>query len=257
MKRATLDFGSKQGVCQPLRIEAEPRAASSQAAPLASLGHTAALVGVMLAVAIAGTVLQHAGAPVASPSAPTSPAVSRIWSQYLPLLLVNGLLLLYVARLFRPHNALPELLGRTWRRPADALTDLLAAALAFTLIVALEALMRPWFTGRNAAVSALLPSTEAERLTWMLVASSIGFCEEVVYRGYLQIQLGAFTRSPAWGLVLQALLFGLAHLEQGPGAALRIGAYGLILGVLARQRSSLMPGILCHMAIDLASGLLR
>lgn len=257
MKRATLGFGSKQGVCQPLRIEAELRAHSREAAPLAPLGHTAALVGVMLAVAITGTLLQHAGSPVPSPSVRESSTLARVCGQYLPLLLVNGLLVLYAVRLFRPRNALPQLLGKGWRRPADAVIDLAYAALAFALIVAIEALTRPLFAGRNAAVAALLPSTEAERLTWWIVASSVGFCEEVVYRGYLQLQLGALTRSPTWGLVLQALLFGMAHLEQGPGAALRIGVYGLVLGLLARQRASLIPGILCHIGIDLLSGFVR
>jgi membrane protease YdiL (CAAX protease family) len=183
--------------------------------------------------------------------------MTRISSQYLPILFVNGLLVLYVARLFRPRNVLSELLGRPWRRAADVLIDLLYASLAFVLIVAIEALTRPIFAGRNAAVSALLPSTEAERLTWLLVACSVGFCEEVVYRGYLQAQLSAFTHSTELGLVLQALLFALAHLEQGVDAAFRIGVYGLILGLLARRRASLLPGIVCHAGIDLASGLLR
>jgi membrane protease YdiL (CAAX protease family) len=111
--------------------------------------------------------------------------------------------------------------------------------------------------GRNAAIAQLLPSTEAERLTWLVVAVSVGFCEEVVYRGYLQTQLAAFTRSRTLGVALQAALFGIAHLEQGPASALRIGAYGLVLGVLASARGSLLPGMLCHIGIDLASGLLR
>jgi len=170
---------------------------------------------------------------------------------------VNGLLVLYVARLFRPRNALPQLLGRRWRSPADAAIDLLCACVAFALIIALEALTRPLFAGRNAAVSALLPSTEAERLSWLLVAPIVGFCEEVVYRGYLLVQLSALTRSAALGLVLQALLFGLAHLEQGAGAALRIGVYGALLGLLTLRGQSLRAGIACHIAIDLASGLLR
>ncbi len=38
---------------------------------------------------------------------------------------------------------------------------------------------------------------------------------------------------------------------------IRLAAYGLALGALARWRRSLLPGILCHVAIDLASGLLR
>ncbi|MEI9942579.1 MAG: CPBP family intramembrane glutamic endopeptidase [Pseudomonadota bacterium] len=237
--------------------ETEQGDGSRVAPTLAPLGHTAALVGVMLAVAITGTLLQRAGGLGPSSVVRGSSGATRISGQYLPLLLVNGLLVLYVARLFRPRNALPQLLGRRWRGAADAVGDVLYAALTFALIAAIEAITRPLFAGRNAAVSALLPSTEAERLTWLLVASGVGFCEEVVYRGYLQTQLSAFTRSPSLGLMLQAVLFGLAHLEQGAGAALRIGAYGLVLGVLARRRASLLPGIACHIGIDLASGLLR
>lgn len=240
-----------------MRIEADQRTPVGESPALAPLGHTAALVAVIVSVAIAGTLLQHAAAPEASSVAPGGSVGVRVWTQYLPLLSVNGLLVLYVARLFRPRNALPELLGRGWQRPADALLDLLSACLVFTMIVAIEALARPLFAGRNAAVSGLLPSTEAERLTWLFVASMVGFCEEVVYRGYLQTQLGALTRSPALGVLLQALLFGLAHLEQGAGSAIRIGMYGLILGLLALRRASLLPGIVCHVGIDLASGLLR
>lgn len=226
------------------------------APPVASLGHTAALVGVMLAVAITGTLLQRVGRPPAVTAVHATSATARIFGQYLPLLLVNGLLVLYVARLFRPRNVLRELIGRPWQSVADVLGDLLFASLAFALILAVEALTRPLFTGRNAAVSALLPSTEAERLTWLLVASGVGFCEEVVYRGYLQFQLSAFTGRPLLGLLLQAVLFGLAHLEQGPAAGLRIGVYGLVFGALATHRDSLLPGIVCHVGIDLAGGLL-
>jgi membrane protease YdiL (CAAX protease family) len=208
----------------------------------------------MLAVAITGTLLQQGGALAAPSPAESSALAPGIWQQYLPLLLVNGLLVLYVARLFRPCSVLPQLVGRRWHTFADAAADLLYASLTFVLICALESLIRPWFAGRNAAVSALLPSTGAERLTWLLVASTVGFCEEVVYRGYLQTQLGALARSQGLGVLLQALLFGVAHLEQGTGAALRVGAYGLIFGMLARQRGSLLPGIACHVGIDVVSG---
>ena len=240
-----------------MSTEPAPRSPSPAGPPLAPLGHTAALVGLMLAVAITGTLLQLAGSPEPPATAGLSSSSSgRIWGQYLPLLLVNGALVLYVARLFRTRNVLPQLLGRPWRSASEDLAVLLYDLLAFVLFVSLEALTRPWFAGRNAAVSALLPSTEAERLTWLLVASTVGVCEEIVFRGYLQAQLSAFTRSALLGVLLQALLFGGAHLEQGAGAALRIGAYGLILGALAQHRRSLLPGIVCHVAIDLVSGLL-
>ena len=255
-KRAADARHKSKELANSLDIQIEPSAGPGFTPPLAPLGHTLALVAVIVAVAITGTLLQYA-APQLSAVRPEGPRIARIASVYLPVLLVNGLLVLYVARLFRPRNVLPDLLGRRFRNLADALVGVCHAALALALIVAIETLTRPLFAGRNAAVSALLPSTEAERLTWLLVALAVGFCEEVVYRGYLQVQLSAFTHSPAWGLVLQAVLFGLAHLEQGLGAALRIGVYGLILGQLARQRASLLPGIACHVAIDVASGLWR
>jgi len=225
-------------------------------AELAPPAHTAALVGVIVAVALTGTLLQYA-APEPAPTALTSAQGGRIFQRYLPLLLVNGLLVLYVCRLFRARNAWRDLMGRGWRRPAEAALDVGYALLAFALIVAVEGLVRPLFAGRNAAVTALLPSTGAERLIWLLVASTVGFCEELVYRGYLQTQLAAFTRSPTLGVILQAALFGLAHLEQGAGSASRVAVYGLVLGLLALRRASLRPGILCHICLDLTSGLLR
>ncbi len=226
---------------------------ASDARALAPRWHTALLVALILAVAITGTLLEQHAAPVAA----QSPVESRIVRQYLPLLLVNWGLTAYVCRLFLTHSTLPALLGRRWNE-GGLLLDLLLAFVLGMLIVALESLaLHGNGAGRNAATWALLPSTEAERLTWLLVALSVGFCEEVVYRGYLQTQLGAFSGHPAIGVVAQAVLFGLAHLEQGVASALRVTGYGLVFGALAQFRRSLLPGIVCHVGIDLASAFLR
>ena len=48
----------------------------------------------------------------------------------------------------------------------------------------------------------------------------------------------------------------MAHGDQGLAVALRFGVYGVMLGALARWRRSLWPGIVCHIGIDVASGLL-
>ncbi len=242
-----------------VRHQSSTRSEALDRGSLAPWWHTTALIVLIVAVAITGILLQFAAAPsvaLRAPASLTKGSLARISSQYLPLLLVNWGLTAYVSRLFRPHDALPELLGRRWATARRALTDL-AFALALLLVIqAFEALsVHELHAGRNAALRAVLPSTEAERLTWVLVALSVGFCEEVVYRGYLQQQLTAFTGRPALGIALQALLFGIAHAEQGVGPALRIALYGLALGVLAHYRKSLLPGIACHVAIDLASAL--
>jgi membrane protease YdiL (CAAX protease family) len=224
-------------------------------ATLAPRWHTGALVALLSAVALTGTLLERSGAAPETVHAPPTPA-SRILGQYLPILVVNWGLVLYCCRAFRRRNVLPALLGARWHGVRRASADLGLALAAGVAICAIELLSaRLLAMGRNAAIASLLPSTGAERLTWALVALSAGFCEEVVYRGYLQTQLGAFTGQAALGVLLQAVLFGLAHLEQGPVAAVRIGVYGLIFGVLAKVRGSLLPGIICHIGIDLASGL--
>ena len=220
-------------------------------AVLAPRWHTTLLVLLVLSVAVCGTLLQHyAGAPIAAPS----PGNSGTYSRYLPLLVVNWGLVLYTCVLFRVGNALPSLLGERWHTVRRACADLGLALLACLLIQLLEAATQHSAAGRNAAVSNLLPHTGAERLIWVAVAVSVGFCEEVVYRGYLLTQLGAFTGSARWGLVLQAALFGIAHAEQGAASALRIAAFGLLLGILAQQRRSLLPSIVSHILIDLAAG---
>jgi hypothetical protein len=85
---------------------------------------------------------------------------------------------------------------------------------------------------------------------------TVGVCEEVVYRGYLQTQLAAFTGRAGLAVVLQAALFGMAHGEQGLAVVVRFTLYGVVFGALARWRRSLLPGIAAHIGIDLASGLL-
>jgi membrane protease YdiL (CAAX protease family) len=242
----------KQGACQALGHETELQLKEGALAPR---WHTATLVALMLAVAITGTLLQRHGSPPVS----VAPAVgSRFLSQYLPILSVNWGLLLYVSRLFRTRNALPDLLEAHWQSWARAAVDLTLALGACLVILLLQVLYTRHFgVGRSAAVSALLPSTGAERLSWVLVAVSVGFCEEVVFRGYLQTQLAAFTGSASVGIALQAALFGIAHAEQGWNMAPCIAGYGVIFGVLARVRRSLWPGIASHIAIDLLSGFWR
>jgi membrane protease YdiL (CAAX protease family) len=104
-------------------------------------------------------------------------------------------------------------------------------------------------------VAAMRPGTASARVAWAIVAGSVGLSEEVVFRGYLQTQLAAFTGRWAVAWMLQAVLFGLAHAEQGAAAMVRLAGYGLALGALARWRKSLLPGIVCHVWTDLASGL--
>ena len=223
----------------------------NQGVPLAPSWHTATLVAVILAVALTGALLTRQG--IAVPTAVASN--SRIASRYLPMIVVAWSLLLYVCRAGRPRSALRALLGRGWTPHVRAGADIALGLCGWLLINAVElAWMRFLSAGVSASVSATLPVTWVEHIAWGFVAASVGFCEEVVFRGYLQAQLTACTRRASAALVLQAVLFALAHGEQGGMAMVRIALYGLALGALARWRRSLLPGIICHVLSDLASG---
>lgn len=223
---------------------------------LAPPWHTALLVGLMLTVALVGMATQL-GAP--HPTRPIAgETTSRIPWLYLPALVVEWGLTLYVCRIGRPRNMLGSLLGKGWTSVARAAGDLGLALTVFVVIDALElGYARTFGATADPALSTWLPRGVAERLTWIVVATSAGLCEEVVYRGYLETQLSAFTRRPALGVALQAALFGLAHGERGLSVVARFALHGAILGALARMRGSLVPGIVCHVVIDLTGGLAR
>jgi membrane protease YdiL (CAAX protease family) len=227
---------------------------------LAPPWHTAALVVLMVSVAVVGTIQTRSGAAV--PVVPTvaGTAWSRVVSTYVPMVLVQWSLLVYVARVGRPKSALTALLGPRWPdkpRWKDGLAvDGALAASGWVLVEAME-LWLARGSARTATMRDLLPQSGLDRAAWTLVAVSAGFCEEVVYRGYLQRQLAAFFKRPALGVVLQAVLFGVAHGAQGGSAALRAAAYGAALGMLAAWRQSLRPGIICHVVIDLTALLQR
>jgi len=229
------------------------RAGTQQPVDLAPRWHTAALVLLIVAVALTGLTVGR-GAVVSSPVA----VGSRTREVYLPTLIVQWALVLYVSRVGRKRNVLKQLLGLPLDTIRRACMDVAIATSGFFIVHAVEAF---WQHGaaasQDAARLAVLPGTASERLVWIAVALSVGFAEEIVYRGYLLAQLSAFTGSHAAGVVLQSALFGLAHADQGIGAAVRVALYGAALGLIARVRRSLWPGILCHVAIDVCSGLSR
>lgn len=134
--------------------------------------------------------------------------------------------------------------------------DLGFAAGVVVVIVGTESVWRSLMVRPNAPTPALLPHPSAELGAWLFVACVVGVCEEIVYRGYLQRQLAAFTRSTALGGILSAVLFGVAHLEQGAGVATRAAVYGLVLGAVAHRRRSLVPGMIAHVVIDGTAALL-
>jgi membrane protease YdiL (CAAX protease family) len=213
--------------------------------------HTAALIALIVAVAIAGSVLTALGG---TPSVPATPP-ARVMTVYAPMLAVQWGLTFYVCRIGRAPGVLSELMGTTWGDARRAAADVGMAVVTAFVIVAVNVAYTHLLGSRpNASLAVMLPQTPAERAAWVVVALSTGFCEEVVYRGYLRAALSRWFHSVTLGVIAQSVLFGMAHLDQGPRAAVPIAFYGLLLGALRRFRGSLLPGIICHVIVDIVGG---
>ena len=104
-------------------------------------------------------------------------------------------------------------------------------------------------------LGALLPQTGLELGIWIVLSATAGFCEEIMFRGYLQQQFRAATRSTAAAIVLQAVVFGIAHAYQGGRRIILIAVYGALFGMLAAWRKSLRPGMIGHAMQDSFSGI--
>ena len=100
----------------------------------------------------------------------------------------------------------------------------------------------------------LVPSTRLELAVWFLLSATAGFCEEFIFRGYLQLQFAALTRSMFLGALLSAAIFGASHGYEGGARMLLIGIFGFMFGMLAWWRRSLRAGMIAHAWHDALSG---
>ena len=161
---------------------------------------------------------------------------------------------------------LRDLVGGKWKSPEDFLLDLAIAvgfwvvsgAILFGIQYALglvrmhevESLAKE----RLAKIGFLLPETRLDMVFYAALAVTAGFCEELIFRGYLQKQFHAATHSVVAGVFAQGILFGCAHGYQGTKLMIVLSAYGCLFGALAALRGSLRPGMMTHAGQDLLAG---
>ena len=161
---------------------------------------------------------------------------------------------------------LRDLIGGKWRSPEDFLLDVAIAA-AFWIVAAVILFGMQYALGlvrmhevqslakeRLAKIGFLLPQTRLDMVFYSALAITAGFCEELIFRGSLQRQFHAATRSVAIGVVAQGILFGCAHGYQGVKLMIVLSLYGSLFGVLAAWRGSLRPGMMTHAWQDLLAG---
>ncbi len=158
---------------------------------------------------------------------------------------------------------LRDIVGGRWNSPESFLLDLgiavgfwmLAAAVLALLSYALGLASASQISAAKKQIGPLLPRNAIELGLWIVLSATAGFCEEIMFRGYLQQQFRAFTHSTVVAILLQAMVFGVGHAYQGGRRIIVIGVYGALFGILAAVRKSLRPGMMAHTLQDSFSGL--
>lgn len=155
------------------------------------------------------------------------------------------------------RTKLRDLIGGRWAQWKDFWTDVLVAFIFWLVILGvLTALSYSLHFNGTEAASFLMPQTLREMILWVVLAVTAGFCEELVFRGYLQRQCLALTQNVAAAVILQGLIFGTAHAYQGARGVIVISVYGMMFGALAAMRKSLRPGMMQHATQDGMSGII-
>jgi uncharacterized protein len=170
---------------------------------------------------------------------------------------------LHLARI-RKRISLRALINGRWTNLGEFLHDSLYAATlwicALTVLGAGAKVMHLDQAGNldsmRKQLGFLTPGTHLELARWFCSSATAGFCEEIIFRGYLQRQLATFCNSTLIGVLLSAAIFGASHGYEGAARMLLIGIYGLMFGLLAWWRKSLRPGMMAHMWHDAFSGVI-
>lgn len=210
--------------------------------------HTFALLLVLFSFSFASA---HAGSLT-----PFGPKLGRVFG-YIVVIIFEWAVVAFIWLGTRQRGVrIADLVGGNWTRPVHILRDFLIAV-AFLVVAAgvLGAFDHFLKTAPNQAIRSLIPQSPIEVVLFLAASLTAGFCEELIYRGYLQRQFTALTRAVAGGIVLQSIAFALGHGYQGWKYVLLIAVLAAMLGLLAHWRRSLRPGMIAHALQDGISGI--
>jgi membrane protease YdiL (CAAX protease family) len=189
---------------------------------------------------------------------------TRILQYTFTILLEFFLLFLVWIGLHLKRTSFRELIAGRWNTPEDFLIDV-AIAIGFWVIALLVlaglgyllGLVKPGQVEAAKKLASLLAPRSAGGLAVFILLSTVaGFVEEIIFRGYLQRQIGALSGNIYVGLIVSALIFGAGHGYEGTRRMLLIAIYGAMFGLLALWRRSLRPGMMAHAWHDSFEGIL-
>jgi len=97
----------------------------------------------------------------------------------------------------------------------------------------------------------MLPRSDREQRTWIGLSFTAGICEEIAYRGFLFYYLQElWDLSIIAAVILSSVVFGLAHIYQGPRAAAGTAVMALFMAGIYAATGSLLIPIVLHVLQD-------
>ena len=221
---------------------------------LTSPTFTIAFLAILLAVSFTGAGAQHR---LGRSGRPALYMITIGWEW-----LMTGTIFFFLKKNGRKIR---DVIGGRWASVEDFLLDLAIAAgfwfVSAMVLVGLAILMgmnnpASMEKARN-ATSFLMPQSTLELAMWPILTCTAGFCEEIIFRGYLLKQFAALTRSAWLGMAISSVIFGLSHGYQGPKLMFVITIYGMMFAMLAHFRKSTRPGMIAHAWQDTLAGIAR
>jgi len=164
----------------------------------------------------------------------------------------------------RKRIRLRDLIGGRWASVEDFFLDVVFAGSFWgcaMFVLGVAALLMhvdqaSRFESMRKQVGFLRPDSTLELAVWYCVSATAGFCEEIIFRGYLQQQFAAFANSTLVGVLLSAIVFGASHGYEGITSMILLAIFGLLFGLLAWWRKSLRAGMMAHAWHDALVGTL-
>lgn len=172
-----------------------------------------------------------------------SRTIAWLWAATLLLVVIEP-----IERLWRPAFDVPG-----WMRASTVDAIVIVAALLVGVFAPVAmALVSPRVRHRlHARWSAIAPASRVERRWFVALAVTAGICEELIHRGFLVAWLGGLGLDATVAIVIAALIFGLAHVEQGWVGVVGNAGIALVMTMLFVATGSLLVPMVIHVLLNL------